>query len=137
MRKRPKIVSLVAGWLVLCSVVGVVVFSITIPTVDTIQMNGSASQWIVERMGRGGLLGCALLLYGFAGTLGFGLWKLRAWARLGALLASIALVGTSLISGIVTVVKAHELDINSIVLMLIFGWPLYYFNRPKIKALFT
>ena len=135
--KRPKLISFVAGWLVICSVVGVVVFSAVIPTVDTIQTNGEQAQWIVDHLGRVGLFVVALAVYAFAGATGVGLWRLRLWGRMGILLASGALVITSLIVCSVAVFRQHSLDVNALILAIVFGWPFYYFNRPKIKSLFT
>jgi len=136
-QKRPKVVSLVAGWLILCSIVGVVVFSVTLPRVDTIRTDGEQAQWIVEHLGRGGLLAVTLVVYLIAGSTGIGLWRLRPWGRAAILLVSAALVAVSIVVLGVTAVKDHSFDVNAVVLGIVFGWPLYYFNRPKIKALFT
>lgn len=135
--KRPKLISFVAGWLVICSVVGVVVFSTVIPTVDTIHTDGEQAQRIVDHLGRVGLLVVSLAVYAFAGTTGVGLWRLRPWGRMGILLASGALVMMSVIECGMSVFWQHSFDVNSLVLATVFGWPLYYFNRPKIKSLFT
>lgn len=137
MQKRPKIVSLLAGWLVLCSVVGAAVFTATLSSATPIQTDGDTAQWIVERLGRGGLLAVTLTAYVIAGSVGFGLWKLRHWGRLGILVVSVVLVAVSFIVGAIVAIKAHQFDTGALVLAVVFGWPLYYFNRPRIKALFT
>jgi hypothetical protein len=136
-QKRPKIVTAVAGWLIVCSVVGAVVLSVTIPRVDTIETQGEQAQWIVERLGRGGLLALGLIVYLCAGSTGVGLWRLRSWGRWAILLISAALVATSVVVASITAMRAHEFDVNEAILAIVFGWPLYYFNRPKIKALFA
>lgn len=136
-QKRPKIISLVAGWLIICSVVGALVFTVVIPSVDAIQTNGEQARWIMERLGRSGLLVLTLTVYAFAGAMGVGLWTLRPWGRVAMLLASAALVATATVVGIVTAIRQHAFDTNSLILAIVFGWPLYYFNRPKIKSLFT
>jgi hypothetical protein len=38
--------------------------------------------------------------------------------------------------GGVAAVRQHAFDVNAI-LAIVFGWPLYYFNCPTIKSLFT
>jgi hypothetical protein len=136
-QKRPKLISFVAGWLVVCSVVGVVVFSAVIPTVDAIQTEGEQAQWIADHLGRVGLLIAALGVYAFAGATGVGLWRLRLWGRMGILLASGALVLTSVVVCVLAVLRQHSFDVNALILAIVFGWPLYYFNRPTIKSLFT
>ncbi len=137
MQKRPKIISLLAGWLILCSAIGVVILSITISTVDSIQTNGEMANWIVDHVGRGGLLSITLIVYAIAGSIGFGLWRLRQWGRLGLLVLSSALVSISFVIGGIAALKAHTFDGGALLLAVVFGWPLYYFNRPPIKALFT
>ena len=42
--QRPKIVSLVAGWLIVCSVGGALVFSFVLPTVETIHAEGELAE---------------------------------------------------------------------------------------------
>jgi hypothetical protein len=135
--KRPKIVSFVAGYLIVCSLIGSLVFIAVIPRVDTIQTSGEQARWIVDHLGRGGLLAVTLIVYLLAGSTGVGLWRLRSWGRLSMLLASAALVGISVVVGTVTAVRQHEFDLNALIIAVVFGWPLYYFNRAKIKALFA
>lgn len=77
--KRPKLVSFVAGWLIVCSVVGALVFSVVIPGVEAIRAEGELAQSIVAHLGRYGLLAVTLVVYAFAASTGYGLWTLRAW----------------------------------------------------------
>lgn len=135
-QKRPKIITAVAGWLIVCSVVGVVVFSLTIPRVDAIQTDGEQAGWIVDHLGRSGLLTITLIVYLCAGSTGVGLWRLRPWGRQAIILISAALVAVSVVLCSITAVRAHALDANAAILAIVFGWPLYYFNRPKIRNLF-
>ncbi len=132
--KRPTVITLLAGWLIVCSVVGIVVFSLVLPKVDTIQTEGPLAEWIVEHLGRAGLLVVTLIVYSVAGSTGVGLWKLRAWGRNLALLASLSLAAMSVVVGIITAVKDHAFNLNALVLLIVFGWPMYYFNRPGVKA---
>jgi len=53
------------------------------------------------------------------------------------LFASCALVLTCIVVGSVTAVKEHAFDASALILAIMFGWPLYYFNRPKVRLLFT
>ena len=53
------------------------------------------------------------------------------------LFASGALVLTCIVVGSVTAVKEHAFDASALILAIMFGWPLYYFNRPKVRLLFT
>jgi hypothetical protein len=105
--------------MIVCSVVGVIVFSITIPTVDTIRANGQSAQWIVDHLrSRRHFSGsvCNISVGGdsWSGTL----------ETAGVLL------------GIVSTVTARAFDSSALILTAVFGWPIYYFNLPKIKALF-
>jgi hypothetical protein len=136
-QKRPKIVSIVAGWLIVCSIVGAIVLSLTIPRADVIQTDSEQARWILGHLGRGGLLAVTLVVYLCAGSTGVGLWRLRPWGRVAILAVSGALVAASFIVGSLTAVREHAFDINSVVLAIVFGWPLFYFNREKIKALFV
>ena len=120
----------------MCSVVGAIVFSVVIPTVDTIQTDGDSARWIVEHVGRGGLLVFALVVYVFAATIGVGLWKLLEWARVGMLCASAALLTVCVVFGTVSAAKTHQVNTGVLVNAVVFGWPLYYFNRLKIRSLF-
>jgi hypothetical protein len=113
------------------------VFSFVILTVDTIQTDGDAARWIVEHVGRGGILAFMLALYLLAGTIGTGLLRLVKWARVGMLCASGALLTGCVVFGIFGVARTHHLDTGVIVNAVVFGWPLYYFNRPQIRSLFT
>jgi len=136
-KRRPVLISIVAGWLILCSVVGAIVFVATIPSVETIQTDGEQAEWIVERLGRGGLLAILLVVYAFAGSMGFGLWRMRSWGRWALLATSVVLVAFSTVWGGVAVVRTHHFSVDAFVNALVFGWPLYYFNRRNIKALFA
>jgi hypothetical protein len=135
--KRPKIVSLVAGWLIVCSVGGALVFAFVIPTVETINAEGELAESVVAYLGRYGILAVTLIIYAFAGLTGYGLWTLRTWGRLAILAASAVLVGVSIVALAVTLLRAHSFNWNALINGAVFGWPLYYFNRPKIRALFT
>lgn len=136
-QKRPKIITALAGWFIICSIVGALVFSVTIPRVDAIQADGEQARWVVDHLGRSGLLAITLIVYLCAGSTGVGLWRLRPWGRQAILLISAALVAVSLVVGSITAIRAHALDANAVILAIVFGWPLYYFNRPKIKNLFV
>ncbi len=135
--KRPIIISIVAGWLIVCSIVGTIVFVTVIPRVETIDTDGEQAQWIVEHLGRGGILAVVLVVYAFAGSMGFGLWRLRSWGRKALLATSIVMVVFSVVSGSVSMARTHQFDFGVLVSVLVCGWPLYYFNRPKIKDLFA
>jgi hypothetical protein len=134
--KRPVLISIVAGWLILCSVVGAIVFVATIPRVETIQTDGEQAEWIMEHLGKGGLLAVSLIVYAFAGSMGFGLWRLLSWGRWALLATSVVLVAFSIVWGSVAVARTHHFSIDAVINALVFGWPLYYFNRRSIKALF-
>jgi hypothetical protein len=136
-KKRPVLISIVAGWLVLCSVVGTIVFVATIPRVETIDAFGEQGQWIVEHFGRGGILAAGLVIYVFAGSTGVGLWRLRSWGRKALLAASGAMVAICVLWGSISIARAHEFDFGAVVNVLVFGWPMYYFNRSRIKTLFA
>jgi hypothetical protein len=136
-RNRPVLVSVVAGWLILCSVVGVIVLVATIPRFEAIRSDGEQAQWIVEHLGKGGILAVTLVVYAVAGSTGVGLWKLQSWGRRALLAASAVLVAICVVWGSISIARAHEFDFGAAVNLLVFGWPLYYFNRTKIKALFA
>ena len=136
-KKRPILISIVAGWLIVCSVVGIIVFTIVIPRVETIQTNGPQAERIVECLGRGGLLAVSLVVYAVAGSIGLGLWRLRSWGRWAMLATAALLVAFSIVWGIIATAQTHQFNFNALVNALVFGWPLYYFNRTKIKALFA
>jgi hypothetical protein len=123
--------------LVLCSVVGTIVFVATIPRVENIDANGEQARWVVEHLGRGGILAVSLVIYAFAGSTGVGLWRLRSWGRKAFLVASGALVVICVVFGSIATARAHEIDFGAVVNVLVFGWPMYYFNRSKIKTLFA
>jgi hypothetical protein len=65
-----------------------------------------------------------------------GLWKLRAWARVATVFTSTVIVAICVLLGIVSTVTARAFDSSALILTAVFGWPIYYFNLPKIKALF-
>jgi hypothetical protein len=136
-KKRPVLISIVAGWLILCSAVGAIVFVATIPRVETIRTDGEQAEWIVEHLGRGGLLAVSLVVYAFAGSMGFGLWRLRSWGRRALLATSVVLVAFSIVWGSMAIARTHQFSVDAVVNALVFGWPLYYFNRGNIKALFA
>lgn len=137
MQRRPKFISFVAGWLIVCAVVGAVVFSVTIPTVDSIETNGDSVRWIVEHFGRGGLLAMILAVYAYVATIGVGLWMMRSWGRLALLVTSVALVAVCIVAFGVAAVRNRSVDFAALINAVVFGWPLYYFNRRKIRMLFT
>ena len=132
-KKRPVLISIVAGWLVLCSVVGTIIFVATIPRVETIDANGEQSQWIVEHLGRGGILAASLVIYAFVGSTGVGLWRLRSWGRKALLAASGALVAICVVWGSISTARAHEFDFGSVVNVLVFGWPMLLLQPLKNK----
>src|SRR6266550_2874709 len=136
-RRRPVVVSIVAGWLIVCSVVGTIVFAATIPRVETVQTDGEQAQWIVDHLGRWGLLAATLGVYAFGGSMGFGLWRLRSWGRWALLATSVVLAAFSILWGSVATARTHQFSFDALVNALVFGWPLYYFNRTKIKVLFA
>ncbi len=136
-KKRPIVVSILAGWLIICSVVGAIVFTAVIPQVDVIKTDTEQARWIVDRLGRGDLLTISLVAYALAGSVGFGLWRLRPWGRRALLLTSAWLVAFGVAVAVLVAIRAHAFDVDALVNTIAFGWPLYYFNRPKIKAAFA
>jgi hypothetical protein len=118
-------------------VIGAIVFVATIPRVEAIRTDGEQAQWIVEHLGKGGILAVVLIVYAFAGSTGVGLWRLRSWGRKALLAASAVLVVISVVWGSISIARVHEFEFGAAVNVLVFGWPLYYFNRTKIKALFA
>jgi len=135
--KRPKLVSFVAGWLIVCSAVGALVFSIVIPSVTSIQTDGELAQSIVAALGRYGLLTVTLVVYAFAGATGYGLWTLRRWGWVALMAASTLLVTVCIVVGAQSAFRAHVFDWAAWINSLVFDWHLYYFNRRRIKGLFV
>jgi hypothetical protein len=137
-RKRPIIISIFAGWLIACSFLGTVVFSLVIPQIETIQNDGSElSMWIVERLGKYGILAIGLSIYLFAFFLGYGLWNLQPWSRKAMFWISAIFVAIYISWAIISF--AHQTFGEALGILLcaiIFSLPLYYLNRANIRALF-
>ena len=136
-KKRPIVVSILAGWLIICSVVGAVVSGAVIPRVEVIRTDSEQARWIVDHLGRSGLLAIALVTYAFGGSVGAALWRLRPWGRRAVLLISAGLVAFGVAVIVSVAIRAHAFDVDALVNTIVFGWPLYYFNLTKIKVIFA
>jgi hypothetical protein len=47
------------------------------------------------------------------------------------------MVAICVLWGSISIARAHEFDFGAVVNVLVFGWPMYYFNRSRIKTLFA
>ena len=138
-QKRPILISIFAGWLMSCSVFGAVVFSVVLPQVNTIQNDGSEfSMWVVDRLGRYGILTICLFACLFAFCFGWGLWNLQPWSRKAMLCVSGIFAATYVCWAMLSYAHRSFGDALGIFLCaIIFSLPLYYLNRSKIKDLFA
>ena len=138
-RKRPVLISIFAGWLIGCSVLGAVVFSVVFPQIETMQTDGSElSLWIVDRLGKYGILAVCLCVYLFTFFLGRGLWTLQPWSREAMLWGSSVCVASYVCWAMVALFHRSFGDVFGIILgAIIFSLPLFYFHRANIKKLFV
>jgi hypothetical protein len=63
--------------------------------------------------------------------------EIGSWGRKALLAASGAMVAICVLWGSISIARAHEFDFGAVVNVLVFGWPMYYFNRSRIKTLFA
>lgn len=134
-RKRPLVVSIIAGCLMLYALFAAIVFSYVLLTGrGTINVY---PPWILERLGKVGMLAVLLPIFALIGTLSVGLWKLRPWARGVMLCVTGAVIVLYLATCCIVVVRTHDLELGYLIDLLFWAVLFFYFYRSEMKARFA
>jgi hypothetical protein len=137
--KRPLLVTILAVYFMLGALLAPVWLLAPFPqdAIDSIAAFPFPVGWMARQFGAAGLMIINFVVFLSVGTVGFGLWRLKNWARIVTM--SLAAFGTlSACADLIhRALRFRFVDWPLLFTTAVFAFPLYYFQRRYVRDRFA